>query len=177
MEEVIIETERLILRPRKLEDVDDMVEGLNNLNVSKWLSEFPYPYTKEDAIKAINKKRNNAYIFSIVLKENKKVIGGVGIIITDPIEKIGKGGIWINEKYQKKGYGKEAFKARIKFAFEELNLSKIEDGFFVDNEKSRDMQLSIGYRETGIIEKNICKATGEEKEIKITEITKEDYKD
>ena len=33
--DVIIETERLILREYKLEDVDDIVEGLNNLNVTK----------------------------------------------------------------------------------------------------------------------------------------------
>ena len=33
--DVIIETERLILRECKLEDFDDIVEGLNNLNVTK----------------------------------------------------------------------------------------------------------------------------------------------
>ena len=47
--ETIIETERLILRQYSLNDVDDMVEGLNNLNVTKWLAGAPYPYTKEDA--------------------------------------------------------------------------------------------------------------------------------
>lgn len=35
--EIILETDRLVLRQYKLEDVDDIVEGLNNLNVTKWL--------------------------------------------------------------------------------------------------------------------------------------------
>lgn len=52
-EDIIIETDRLILRQYKLSDADDIVEGLNNLNVSKWMAFVPYPYTKEDAIKYI----------------------------------------------------------------------------------------------------------------------------
>ncbi len=36
--DVIIETERLILRQWNMNDIDDIVEGLNNINVTKWLS-------------------------------------------------------------------------------------------------------------------------------------------
>lgn len=44
---IYIETERLILRKFKLTDIDDLVDGLNNLNVSKWLAFVPFPYTKK----------------------------------------------------------------------------------------------------------------------------------
>ena len=44
-----INGKRLILRSWKDEDVEDLVEGLNNINVSKWLSSVVYPYTKKDA--------------------------------------------------------------------------------------------------------------------------------
>lgn len=37
-DDLIIETDRLILRQWKIEDADDLVEELNNLNVSKWLA-------------------------------------------------------------------------------------------------------------------------------------------
>ena len=40
-EDIIIETDRLILRKYKLSDVNDVVEGLNNLNVTKWLAGAP----------------------------------------------------------------------------------------------------------------------------------------
>lgn len=76
-EKVIIETERLILRQYKLEDVNDVVEGLNNLNVTKWLQGAPYPYTIKDAEYFINKSINEKlYNFAIVLKSENKVIGG-----------------------------------------------------------------------------------------------------
>ena len=58
-EDIIIETDRLILRKYKLSDVNDVVEGLNNLNVTKWLQGAPYPYTEQDALHFINKSISN----------------------------------------------------------------------------------------------------------------------
>lgn len=34
---MLIESERLILREWKDEDIKDLIEGLNNLNVSRWM--------------------------------------------------------------------------------------------------------------------------------------------
>ena len=64
--DTIIETERLILRQYKISDADDVVDGLNNLNVSRWLASVPFPYTKEDALNYINNSiDNNLYDFTI----------------------------------------------------------------------------------------------------------------
>ena len=40
------------------------------------------------------------------------------------------GGIWLNEKYQKNGYGTEAFSTRNKYCFDVLKLRRIENGYF-----------------------------------------------
>lgn len=82
--EIIIETDRLVLRQYKLEDVDDIVEGLNNLNVTKWLQGAPYPYTEKDALDFINKSIDNSlYNFAIILKSENKVIGGTQLTNID----------------------------------------------------------------------------------------------
>ena len=66
---IIIETDRLILRQYSLDDIDAIVEGLNNINVTKWLQGAPYPYTREDALYFINKSIDDKlYNFAIVLK-------------------------------------------------------------------------------------------------------------
>ncbi len=44
-----LETKRLILREWKNADLEDLVEGLNNLTVARWLAFVPHPYTKKDA--------------------------------------------------------------------------------------------------------------------------------
>lgn len=160
---VILETDRLILRPWKDDDNLDLVEGLNNLNVTKWLAAVPYPYTMDDAISFINytKTKEKDYNFAIVLKENNKVIGGTQLSEINMNNLTGTGGIWISETYWGHGYGSEAFGERIRFAFEDLGLRRIENGYFKGNEKSHKMQLKFGYKDEGVKrQKYICKATG-----------------
>ena len=97
-EDIIIETDRLILRKYKLSDVNDVVEGLNNLNVTKWLAGAPYPYTEEDALYFINKSiDNNLYNFAIVLKSENKVIGGTQLTNVDLYNGTAGGGIRIKK--------------------------------------------------------------------------------
>lgn len=176
--DIFIETDRLILRKYRLDDVDDVVEGLNNLNVSKWLAKVPYPYTREDAIKYINKSIDNyLYNFAIVLKSENKVIGATQIANVDLENGVSSGGgIWINEKYQGQGYGSEAFGARIKYAFEVLGLRRLENGYFKDNVRSRDMQLRFGFKNEGIRrQKFISKATGNLEDEYITGLLKDEW--
>ena len=88
-EDLIIETERLILRRYRLDDVNDIVEGLNNLNVTKWLAGAPYPYTKDDALHFINKSLdNNLYNFAIVTINIARRCGLAAI------NRVVNGGIW-----------------------------------------------------------------------------------
>lgn len=174
---LIIETDRLILRIWNLDDVSDLVEGLNNLNVSKWLAGAPYPYTENDAKEFINKTiENDLYNFAIVLKSKNKVIGGTQISNISYANGTAGGGIWLNEKYQGFGYGKEAFGARIKYAFEVLNLRRLENGYFKENERSHKMQLSFGYKDEGIRRKKfVSKATGKIEDEYITGLLKEEW--
>jgi len=44
-----ITTSRLVLRAPKREDLDAIVRGLNNLEVSRWTRRIPYPYSIADA--------------------------------------------------------------------------------------------------------------------------------
>lgn len=173
----MIESKRLILRKWMLDDADDLVDGLNNLNVSKWLAKVPYPYTKEDALKFINRSiENELYNFAIVLKSENKVIGGTQLSNIDLFNGTATGGIWINEKYHGYGYGTEAWGARIKYAFEELGLRRLENGYFKENEKSKKMQERFGYKVEGIKRQNyISMATGEIHDECITGLLKEEW--
>ena len=175
--DLVIETERLLLRAWKIEDADDLVDGLNNLEVSKWMAFTPYPYTKENALDYINKAINdNAYNFAIVLKSENKVIGGTQLTNIDMSNGTAGGGIWISEKYWRKGYGSEAFGARIKYAFEVLGLRRLENGYFKENEKSHKMQLKFGYKDEGIRRQRfISKATNKIEDEYITGLLKDEW--
>ena len=178
---MIIDSKRLILRNWQDEDIDDLLEGLNNINVSKWLANVPYPYTKKDAESFISyaKQLNDNskdIMLAIVSKENNKVIGGTSIESISKKDGTAGGGIWLNEKYQQNGYGTEAFSTRIKYAFEVLGLRRMENGYFVGNEKSKAMQYKLGYKDEGIRRKKyLCLATNEYTDECITGLLKEEF--
>lgn len=176
-EDMIIETERLILRQWNMNEIADMVEGLNNINVTKWLAGVPYPYTEKDAEEFVKKTiDNNLYNFAIVLKSENKVIGGTQLTNISLANGTAGGGIWINENYQGYGYGSESFGARIKYAFEELGLRRLENGYFKENEKSHKMQLRFGYKDEGIRRKRfVSKATGKIEDEYITGLLKDEW--
>jgi len=176
-EKVIIETDRLILRQYNLNDINDVVDGLNNINVTKWLAGAPYPYTNKDAEYFINKSINEKlYKFAIVLKSENKVIGGTELSNIDLFNGTAGGGIWINEKYWGHGYGSEAFGARIKYAFEVLGLRRLENGYFKENEKSHKMQLRFGYKDEGIRRQRfVSKGSGKVEDEYITGLLKDEW--
>ena len=175
--DVIIETERLILRQWRIADADALVDGLNNLNVSKWMSYTPYPYTKKDALEYIKDTIDKDLCnLAIVLKETNEIIGGTQLRNIDFIQGTAQGGIWINEKYWGKGYGSEAWGARIKYAFEVLGLRRLENGYFRGNEKSWKMQQKYGYKIEGVRrQKYIPLSTGKVTDEIITGLLKDEW--
>ena len=144
-----IETERLLMRPYKLKDVDDIVVGLNDFDTAKNLT-VPFPYTKENAKEFLDfvKQNKKDYYLAIVLKDSDKLIGGTSIEFKD--NKV-KGGIWIGKKYQHQGFGTEVMKARAKYIFENLIFDKIENGYFDFNDNSWKMQQKLAMK---LLEKN-----------------------
>ncbi len=175
--EIIIESERLVLRPWKLEDAEASKRGLDDYDVAKNLT-VPFPYTIENARAYIKKtidKPNTlkSMRFAITLKGSGEVIGGTSIDVND--ENVATGGIWLNKNFHGKGFGTEAMRARAKFCFEVLKVDYLDNGFLEGNEASWHMQEKIGYKKTGEIADNNCPARGgKTKEIK-TKLVESDF--
>lgn len=174
-----LETDRLILREWTLNDIDDLVEGLNNIEVSKWLGFIPHPYTKKDAeewIRFCMEDKEN-YEFAIELKEEHKVIGGISLEKINRTQGTAGGGIWTNAKYHGKGYGQEAWGKRIEFAFEDLKLRRLESGFFEGNINSFKMQSRFGGKIEGLKRKSfLCMADNTYKDEYIVGLLKDEWK-
>ena len=54
-------------------------------------------------------------------------------------------GIWLNAKYQGHGFGRGAFAEKLRFAFEDLNFIRLDNGFSKGNSTSLAMQGRYGY--------------------------------
>jgi ribosomal-protein-alanine N-acetyltransferase len=176
-------TERLILRAWEEKDIDDLVEGLNNLEVSKWMGLVPYPYTLKiaaDWIASCQKLSHDEqnYEWAIVLKSENKVIGGTGLSDIDAAQgTAGRGGIWLNSNYHGYGYGTEAFNCRLDFAFNTLGLRRVSNGFLVGNQCSQKMQEKLGYKIEGLKRQAyLCVADGQIKDEVMTGLLREEWR-
>ena len=180
-----LETARLFLRDWEQADLSDLIKGLSDLSVSKWLAFVPYPYTEKEAqlwldfcmVSSRHPGKRSSYEFAIELKAEKKVIGGVSLTRISSAHGTAGGGIWLNALYQGHGFGREAFAEKLRFAFEDLNLRRLDNGFFKGNSASLAMQERFGYKLEGERRKAYrCMADGELKDECITGLLIEDWK-
>lgn len=142
-----IKTNRLLLRPLKIEDIDSVMNFWGNEEVMKYCGG---PGTKERELKAlkyyINLQNKKGYSpFVLELKENKNIIGVCGFNPTnkeDEIELI----YHLNKNYWKKGYAFEAASACINYARKNLNIKRILASVDPRNIASRKILEKLGFK-------------------------------
>lgn len=177
-----IEAPRLTLRPWAEEDIEHLTLGLNDLETAKWLAFVPHPYSTSDARNWIERCRQIAnagalpvaYEFAIELRSERRAIGGISLNKIDREAGTAGGGIWIAGGYQGRGYGREAFEAKIRFAFCELGLTKLVNGYFDGNEPSWAMQRKLGYRRIAEVASR-CMADGRQTIEHVTTLLRSDW--
>jgi len=183
---MILKTKRLILRPVQRKDISDIVENINNIRVTRWLLVVPYPYARKDAgvwIKSQRKaekekpsERKN-YQFGIELREESRVIGGIGLHKVDRVQGKAEVGYWLGQNYWRNGYGSEALKAMLDFAFKKLRLRKVEAGVFKGNPSSGKLLEKYGFRKEGLKRKAcVCKADGRIRDEYMYGLLRNEYK-
>ncbi len=178
---MILKTKRLILRPPRKSDWKDIVEGVEDLAVSKNTEKIPHPYSKKDALWWISNSlkelaRKKSYTFVIKLKTEKRVIGCFGLEHIDRFIGTAGTGSWINKNYWRRGYITEAKIAGNDFAFNKLKLRKLNSSVFSDNIASNKTQQKMGYKLEGCKKKNTRSlATGKLKDVNLYGLFKEDW--
>lgn len=140
---VALETERLILRPFKSDDLNDLYEYAKVDGVGEaagWTHHKDVNESKEILTLFIQEHRT----FAITEKNSGKVIGSVGIERSGKIyerdfagKNINEIGYVLSKDYWGKGLMTEAVKRVICYMFDELKCDCVTVGHFVKNDRSR----------------------------------------
>ena len=154
-----LETERLILRPMRVSDKDDMYEYARSSEVTRYLTWEPHStpdYTKQYLEFIGSKYRvGDFYDWAVVFKENSKMIGTCGFARIDCRNELGELGYVLNPDYWGKGIAKEAAEAVMAFGFDKLKLHRIEARFMRGNDKSRRVMEKCGMTYEGMGRENL----------------------
>lgn len=141
-----VTTNRLTLRPLETTDAEAMAKLANDERVAKTLARLPYPYTIEDAHQFIPHAKEeltsgNHVIFAIIRRADQKFMGIIGLE-----EELG---YWLGHEFWGQGYGKEAAKGLVHFAFTILRLPRIEGSALKGNPASCRIFEGLGFQKMG----------------------------
>jgi len=151
---VELETERFMLREPKEQDSSDVYEIYCDEEAVKYQAIKP-AVNKEQGEQAVayfvNGFKNKKFIrWSIEDKENRKVVGLISLHSFDPINSKAEIGFMLNRRFWRKGIMNEAAERVIKYAFEEMEIHRIEAIPHPDNIASINLSLKLGFKKEGL---------------------------
>jgi len=179
MKTMIIETERLILRPWKETDAEMLYCLAQNPKIGP-IAGWPVHTDIENSLHIIRDILSAEHTFAVTLKNADVVIGSVGLMIGAK-SNLGIGpreaeiGYWLGEPYWGNGYTPEAALELLKYAFEKLHMATIWCAFSDGNEKSKRVSEKCGFRFQYTMRDVFCQVLNQTKTQHITSITKKEW--
>lgn len=152
---LILETERLILRPLDITDAEAMFTMDNNPNVHKYLWQKPTLELSETIkiIEMVQKQyvENKIGRFATILKDSGEFIGWTGIkFVNDHVENGNTNfydyGYRLNEKFWNKGFATEASKAWLDYGFNQMNIQIMNAYTHAQNGASNHILQKVGFQ-------------------------------
>ena len=146
---MILETERLILRPWKESDAEALFEFAKDPRVGP-ITGWPVHTSVENSREIIKDILIKEGIFAVVLKSEKKLVGDIALMVGTNNnlgfpENEAEIGYWLGVPYWGQGLIPEAVKKLLSYGFNTLNLNKIWCGYFEGNFKSKRVQEKCGF--------------------------------
>jgi ribosomal-protein-alanine N-acetyltransferase len=148
-----IETARLRLRCVALQDADTTSELMTS-DVSRWLANWPLPFTPSMAVERIEAMRalafkGDALPLALIIKSSNEVAGWTMVNRDIDDRRRGSIGYWLGVRHHGRGYMREVAPAVLAAAFDVLNLDIIEAGAQPENVQSLAIMEACGMRPAG----------------------------
>ena len=143
---MILETDRLILRPWCESDAEDLYTYASAPDVGPSAG-WPPHTSVENSREIIRAVLFAPETFAVCLKESGKPIGSIGFHRKDLAEAADEYelGYWIGKPFWGQGLIPEASRKMLRYAFEDLKMNRIWCGYYDGNEKSRRVQEKLGF--------------------------------
>jgi len=151
---MILENDRIILRPTVIEDADLIVKWRSDPEISKWV--FSKPPTKEEHLEWFYELKPNRLDYVICLKDSR--IGGflstciqkeipIGTVNYKNINcsYVETGKILGDRSQRGKGLAREAFTLWLKYGFEQLGFECIYARTKIANKRNIKLNIQIGF--------------------------------
>lgn len=174
----MLESKRLLIRPYQKEDEWPVYEIINNKGIFETTLNIPYPYPREQVkvwlhFTVKNSQYERGYEWGIFNKQGQ-YIGNIGVVNIDHTNQSGEITYFIGEAYWNKGFATEAVLAMLGFAFQDLELERVQGRCMVRNPASLRVMEKCGFLLEGVARHEVKKC-GIYEDIWHAAILREDY--
>ena len=149
-----LETPRLLLRPMRVCDTEDMFEYARDPEVTRYLLWRPHvnkDYTRRYLEYLAGRYRlGEHYEWAMIHRESGRMIGTCGFARIDCANDCAELGYVLNPAYRGQGLVVEAATRVLEFGFCELELNRVEARYMVENLPSLRVMEKLGMRFEGV---------------------------
>ena len=148
----MLEGELVRLRAQEPEDLERNLRWINDAEVRQFLLQARYPISRPEEEKWMEANRGSSFEYVRLAIETKEGqhIGNIGLGPASPEHRRAPLGIMIGEKdCWGRGYGTDAIRALLRFAFREMNLNRVWLTTGENNPRALACYRKCGFREEG----------------------------
>jgi RimJ/RimL family protein N-acetyltransferase len=141
---------KVILRPLETTDIGPLQVWINNEELRRNFLVFR-PMSREDEQDWFEKIRKDpqSFLFAMCAHDGT-LIGNIGLIAIDWVHRFATSGTLIGDpNFRNKGYGTDAKMLLLNYAFNTLNLNRVNSGAIEFNERSQRYNQKCGYKIEG----------------------------
>ncbi len=174
-----LSTPRLNLRPFTLEDAPTVQKLAGEWEIAATTANIPHPYEDGVAEAWIGTHQEafetgEAVTFAICLKADASLVGAIGIFHISKTNRLAEIGYWIGVPYWNQGFCTEAAAGIIRYAFEVLELNRVQARHLTNNPASGRVMQKVGMKFEGILRQSIYR-WGKFEDAAIYAILREEY--
>jgi [ribosomal protein S5]-alanine N-acetyltransferase len=151
----VLEASRIRLRHLEESDIDALYAIFSDAEAMRFFGIVPFakPADAENYLAEIHAhfEKKTLFQWGISLKPDDKIIGTTTLFHTDEKNRRAEIGFALNRRFWGKGYVTEAVNSLLKFAFEELNLHRIEADVDPRNAPSIRVLERFGFQKEGYL--------------------------
>jgi len=154
-----LETPRLVLRPYRMSDADEVTRQLQRRVVTRY-TYIPHPYQSNDYYQFLRRLRSPKFrrhniVFAIVDRTTNKVIGAVGVHGMDFKNKSTEIGYWLAKSYWGQGIVVEALIRVVDYLFTGPTFHRVFARVFHPNTRSARVLEKAGFTQEGRLRKAV----------------------
>ncbi len=155
----VLDTERLILRPLRMSDAQDLFAFAQDPQVSRHVLWDPHTSLLDSRrfLRAARRqyRRGQPSSFAVTLKDSGRMIGTVGFMWVNVEYLSAEVGYSLSRDYWNRGIMTEALRRVVQFGFDELRLNRIEAQHETDNPASGRVMEHVGMKYEGTLRQRL----------------------